>query len=83
MPRQRMQAQIAEHIALARGDDRWDGTDLQVAAGIVREAVDPELDASAQREAAVRAAADRQRQAYEFEIATLRARLAAQEGVRL
>jgi hypothetical protein len=83
MSRQQMQARIAEHIALARGDDRWDGTDQQIAAGIVREAVDPFLAASdVQRElAAVRAAAAREREGYEFEIATLRARLAAQEGV--
>jgi hypothetical protein len=61
MPRQQMQAQIAEHIALARGDDRWDGTDQQIAAGIVRQVVDPLLAASdVQRElAAVRAAANR------------------------
>jgi hypothetical protein len=83
MSRQQMQAQIAELVRLARGDDRWDGTDKQIAAGIVREAVDPFLAASdVQRElAAVRAAAAREREGYEFEIATLRARLAATEGV--
>jgi hypothetical protein len=79
-----MQAQIAEHIALARGDDRWDGTDQQIAAGIVRQVIDPFLAKSdVQRElAAVRAAAAREREGYEFEIATLRAQLAAREGVR-
>jgi hypothetical protein len=73
-----MQAQIAEHIALARGDDRWDGTDAQIAAGIVREVIDPFLaESDVQRElAAVRAAAAREREGYEFEIATLRAQLA-------
>ena len=82
MPRQHMQAQIAEHIALARAD-RWDGTDLQIAAGIVRQIIDPFLAASdVQRElAAVRAAAAKEREGFLFEIATLRARLAEKDGV--
>jgi hypothetical protein len=84
MPRQQMQAQIAEHIALARGDDRWDGTDQQIAAGIVRQVVDPFLAASdVQRElAAVRAAANRTIDGLQAENQTLRARLAeAQQQV--
>jgi hypothetical protein len=73
-----MQAQIAEHIALARGDDRWDGTDQQIAAGIVRQVIDPFLiDTDLYRElAAVRAAANRTIDGLVAENQALRAQLA-------
>jgi hypothetical protein len=73
-----MQAQIAEHIALARGDDRWDGTDQQIAAGIVRQVIDPFLAQSdVQRElAAARAAAARTIDGLQADNDRLRAQLA-------
>ena len=77
MPRQQMQAQIAEHVRLARGDDRWDGTDALIAAGIVREAVEPY---AAQREAALIAAAARERESFEAERAALRRVIAEKDA---
>jgi hypothetical protein len=82
MPRQELQAQLADYAQRIQTDHGWTATREEHAAALGR-LVDAYITGTdLYRElAAVRAAADRQRQAYEFEIATLRARLAEREGV--
>jgi hypothetical protein len=82
-PRQRMQEQLAAALGVVRADTSWTATNEQHAAHIVRDVFDPYVaDSPTQRElAAVRGAANRTIDGLQAENQTLRARLAAREGV--
>jgi hypothetical protein len=75
MSRQRLKAELAVMVAAIRVDQSWTATDEEWAARLIRGPIDHFLlQAPVQRElAAVRAAASRQRDGYEAEIAALRA----------
>ena len=82
MPRHELQEQLGDYAMRIQADRSWTATREEHTAALGR-LVDAYIAASdLYRElAAVRAAAARQRQAYEFEIATLRAQLAERDGV--
>jgi hypothetical protein len=84
MPRRKLQADLADYAERIRTDRSWTATPTEHAAAMARMVDAYLLGTDTCRElAAVRAAAAKEREGFLFEIATLRARLAAQEGARL
>jgi hypothetical protein len=82
MPRHKLQEQLGDYAMRIQADNGWTATREEHTAALGR-LVDAYIaDTDLYRElAAVRSAAAREREGYEFEIATLRAQLAAREGV--
>jgi hypothetical protein len=79
MPRRQLQAAFTEYAAHIHADQSWT-TPEHHGAHLARMVDAYIVDTDLYRElAAVRAAASREREGFLFEIATLRARLAAQE----
>jgi hypothetical protein len=79
MPRQELLAAFTEYAAHIHADQSWT-TPAEHGAHLARMVDAYIVDTDLYRElAAVRAAASREREGFLFEIATLRARLAAQE----
>jgi hypothetical protein len=82
MPRQALLAAFIDYAAHIHADHGWTATPAEHAAHLAHMVDAYIVDTDLYRElAAVRAAAAREREGYEFEIATLRARLAEREGV--
>ena len=80
MPRRQLQHDLADYAQRIQDDRSWTATPAEHGAHLARMVDAYIVDTDLYRElAAVRAAAAREREGYEFEIATLRARLAAQE----
>jgi hypothetical protein len=81
MPRRELLAAFTDYAAHIHADQSWT-TPAEHGAHLARMVDAYIVDTDLYRElAAVRAAAARERQAFEFEIATLRARLAERDGV--
>jgi hypothetical protein len=80
MPRRKLQADLADYAERIQTDHGWTATKAEHGAHLARMVDAYIVDTDLYRElAAVRAAASREREGFLFEIATLRARLAAQE----